>query len=116
MMSMPKWEISKETQDHITRTGCGLSDMLGFLPMMLDDEDPNDAKTQLHEGYSHGGGWCAFQGFTYDPEMVTLHYPGDPPMRCIGKTKLRDEEIILFESSWVAIVQPDGNFITSRMD
>lgn len=94
---------------------------LGMLPFFLSPNDERPARTQLHEAYAHGGGWRPFPGFTLhqadvEPTSWTLHYPEDPPVRAVGYTKLREETIVLFEYSWVAIVQPDGKYEIARMD
>lgn len=93
---------------------------LGLLPEFLTHADDRPARTQLHEAYAHGGGWHRFEGFTLNasepPEAWKLAYPGDPAMRLIGYTRLRDETIALFESSWVAVVAADGTYEIARMD
>jgi hypothetical protein len=91
-------------------------DMLGHLPFYLSEDNPRPAKEQLDQNYRHGGGWQPFQGHRFNPERLTLSYPGDPPMQAIGETKLRDERIILFESAWVVIIQKDGSYEIARMD
>jgi hypothetical protein len=90
--------------------------MLGELPGMLDENDPRPVREQFHDNYRHGGGWRPFDGFKLDPHDLSLSYPGDPPMRALAMTKLRDEVIILSQYSWVTILQPDGSFETCRMD
>jgi hypothetical protein len=90
-------------------------DTLGFLPGMLDTNDPRPAREQFDANYAHGGGWRAFNGFIMLPNG-DLKYPGDPPTRLLAKTKLRDETIHFYDFSWVAIIQPDGTFEISRMD
>ena len=95
------------------------ADLVGFLPMMLDPENPNEAVDQLHDNYAHGGGWHDFEGFQFDytdPTAPRLLYPGDPPTEAVCYWELRDETIILFDHAWVAVVQPDGSFRVSRMD
>ena len=93
---------------------------LGLIPLFLREIDPRDAKTQLHENYLHGGGWCPFKGFTLRYVPATgdslLTYPGDPPMREIGRAMLRSELIIVFENAWVCIQQPDDTYEIARMD
>lgn len=93
-----------------------LADMFGFIPLFVREEDPRPMKVQLHENYSHGGGWHPFEGFTFDKEKLTINYPGDPPNRAIGSIQIRDETLILFEHAWVMILQKDGTHEISRMD
>jgi hypothetical protein len=92
------------------------ADMLGLLPGMLDEHDPRPAREQLNANYQHGGGWRPFYGFTLNTDDLSLSYPGDPPMRALAVTMLRDEMIVFSECSWVTIIQPDGTFETCRMD
>lgn len=94
---------------------------LGILPLFLSEADPRPAATQLHEAYAHGGGWQPFKGFTLgrpeaDPLTWALEYPGDRPMEAVGFARLRDETVVLFEYSWVAIVAADGAWQVARMD
>jgi hypothetical protein len=105
MLGMPKWELIHPQATY---------EMLGYIPMFLSNNNPAPAKEQFDAVYQ--GGWRPMEGFRLSKDRKALHYPGDPPQRAIGKTKLRDEEIILFESSWVAIVQPDNTFEVARMD
>lgn len=99
------------------RKGYSAFDMVGFTPEFLSTDDPDDAVTQLDKHYGHGGGWHDFSGFTFnDGAEPTLTYPGDPPTLAVAWWKLRDERVILFDSAWVAVVQPDGSFRISRMD
>jgi hypothetical protein len=88
---------------------------LGLLPTMLDDNDPHSAKEQFHKNYQHGGGWHPMQGFKLYKDD-TLKYPEDPPLRPIAKLQFRDELIILYEHSWVAIIQPNRSYEVCRMD
>lgn len=90
-------------------------EMLGYLPEFLSEHDPDSAQAQLDKNYVFGG-FQPFEGFKFDPIQRTLNYPGDPPMRAIGHCMLRDEQIILFEAAWVAIVQQNGDFVVARMD
>lgn len=92
---------------------------LGFIPSFVSDEDPDDAKTQLHKNYQHGGGWRRFDGFTFDPkaEPPTLNYPGDKPLTVVGETTLRGERILVFQFGFVVVVSPDGkSWEVARMD
>lgn len=86
---------------------------LGLLPGMLFKNDPRPAREQFDTNYVSG--WSPFHGFTMNKKME-LCYPGDPPMKLLARTKLRDEVILLHDCSWVTIVQPDGSHETCRMD
>jgi hypothetical protein len=88
---------------------------LGLLPGMLDLDDPRPAKEQFNENYQHGGGWLPMKGHTLS-ERNWLHYPGDQPLRPLAQLQFRDELIIYYDSSFVAIIQPDRSFEVCRMD
>lgn len=90
-------------------------DALGFLPMMLDENDPRPARDQFDAAYQHGGGWRPFEGFQLHSND-TIEYPGDPPYHPIGRTQLRDETIIVYQHAWVAIIQPNRSYEIARMD
>jgi len=92
---------------------------LGFLPGMLNPNDPRKARDQFAANYVSG--WMPFSGvgdqkLTLNEAKDKLLYPGDPPMQLIAETRLRDELIRLFECDWVAIIQPDGDYEVARMD
>jgi len=88
---------------------------LGLLPGMLDPADPRPAREQFDANYQHGGGWDPFKGFTLRADN-SLSYPGDPPTKPLAMTTLRDELIVFYQYSWVAIIQPDRSFECCRMD
>jgi hypothetical protein len=87
---------------------------LGFLPDFLDEDDPRRAKEQLDANYSSG--WHPFKDFTFDREKMELKHPGDPPLKAVAFTFLRDEIIMVFPYSWVLILQMDDTFEVARMD
>jgi hypothetical protein len=93
----------------------GGSDQLGLLPGMVSEDDPRPAKEQFDANYSHGGGWRHMNGFTLKDDN-SLVYSGDPPYRPLAVTWLRDELIVFYPYSWVAIIQPDRSFEVCRMD
>lgn len=88
---------------------------LGLLPYMLFTNDRRPAREQLDTGYRHGGGWRPFEGFKMLPDF-SIQYPGDPVHRPIAECMLRDERVVLYDYSWVAIIQRDGSFEIARMD
>jgi hypothetical protein len=100
------WELlhSKMTPEH-----------LGLLPGMLDDMDPRPAKDQFNESYTHGGGWRPFKGHKLQSNN-SLTYPGDPPLYPLARLQFRDELILFYLGSWVAIIQPDRTYEVCRMD
>jgi hypothetical protein len=94
----------KATMDHV-----------GIIPDMIRESDPRPAREQLHTGYSHGGGWHPFNGFTLNAND-TLSYPGDPPVIPLAEIRLREERIVIYRHAWVAIIQPNRSFEVCRMD
>jgi hypothetical protein len=88
---------------------------LGIIPAMLDEGDPRPAAEQFHANYAHGGGWRPTRGFALSAEWV-LSYPGDPPMRPVAMTQLREEFIMLYPHAWVLVLQPGGSWAVCRMD
>src|SRR5262245_17955488 len=83
---------------------------LGFLPSMLHEKDERSAREQFNANYQFGG-WNSFGGGQWRlGHNNTLHYPGDPPMSPLAMTRLRDEVICFYPSSFVAIIQPDRSF------
>lgn len=104
-MTRPVWTLldPRMTQDH-----------LGYLPGFLSVEDPRKAREQLDSAYISG--WNPFDGFTFEPKARTLKYPGDPIMRPLAETSLREEVILFYPSAWVLILQPNGSFEVARLD
>jgi hypothetical protein len=88
---------------------------LGALPGMLDGNDPAPAREQLDRGYRDRGGFRALSGWYLGDDDV-LHFPGDRPYRPIASMQLRSELVLVFECSFVAIVQPDRSFEVAGMD
>lgn len=99
-----------------------INDIVGIIPMMLDEDDPRSTTEQLDSGYSHGGGWRPFKGFTLvkkdkdQPSTWYLSYPQDPPTHVMAYAKFRDDWILVCEYSWVCVVKPDGTYEVCRMD
>ena len=94
---------------------------LGFIPSFIKETDPRPAAEQFADHYAFGGGWMPFKGFTMLPNG-NMQYgdpseeDADPPTLLLWESFLRDETIRVYDSAWVAIVQPDGSFSVSRMD
>lgn len=95
--------------------------ILGFIPEWLDDENPLPAQEQLDANYRHGGGWRPFNGFTLvrpsnDVRDWRLSYPGDPDYRLLAYAALREEIVLMFPHSWVAIVRDGQLSSVARLD
>jgi hypothetical protein len=84
-----------------------------YIPSFLFEDDPRPARVQFDERYAQG--WRPFKGFTKD-NQDGLHYPEDPVQLPISEIFFRDERILLYPSSWVCIIQPDGSWEVCRMD
>ena len=89
---------------------------LGFLPGFISEDNPKPAREQIDDNYRHGGGWNAFRGHTFNPETYAISYPGDPPLRPLARTRLRDEVIYFYPYAWVLILQADGSYEIARVD
>jgi hypothetical protein len=96
---------------------------LGLIPMFLNEMDKRPAREQFEENYAHGGGWRKTSPkWAMDPVSHAITYgvadEEGPAERYVplAETKLRDERIFFYDSSWVSIVQPDGSFEVSRVD
>ena len=90
-------------------------DMLGYIPGFLSEADPAPAAEQIDRNYRSG--WFPTIGAKCRLDADgTLHYPGDPPLRPVACTQLRDEMIFVYPGAFVAIVQPDGTFEVARVD
>lgn len=87
---------------------------LGYIPDWLSEANPKSAREQLNDGYAFGG-WRPFRGFKLRHDNALL-YPGDPPTIPLAQAKLRDELIVFYSHSWVAVIQPDRSFEVCRMD
>lgn len=108
---MPVWHLSP-----------GVSPAaLGYIPAWLSDENPLPAREQLDAVYRHGGGWRPFNGFTLvkpsnDVRDWRLSYPGDPDYRVLAYTTLREEIVLMFPHSWVAIIHNGKLYSVARLD
>jgi hypothetical protein len=90
-----------------------------YIMRMLSTDNPNSAQHQLDVAYRHGGGWHPFNGFELvktQKGYYALKYPGDPLMKELSRCYLRDETVVLFQYSWVGVIQPDGTYGIARMD
>jgi hypothetical protein len=87
---------------------------LGYIPGWLRGEDPRSAREQIDAGYLFGG-FQPFEGFRLEADN-SLSYSGDPPIRPLAEARFRDELVVFYPHSWVAIIQPDRSFAVARID
>ena len=98
--------------------------LVGYIPLMLEESDQRSAAEQFNERYAHGGGWSPLAGWRrsgsdeeQDPrECYAVEYPGDPVMRPVAIARLREEVVCVYPHAWVGVFQPSGEFELSRMD
>lgn len=91
-------------------------DHLGALPSFLDEHDQRPAREQIDDNYRHGGGWRPMPEFKMNRLTLDIKYPGDPPLQPVATTKIRTETIVFYASSFVAIIQENGDFEVARVD
>lgn len=89
-------------------------DMLGYVPMFLEDTDTRPAREQFEERYEYGG-WRPNEGFSKDDKDF-ITYPGDPALPPIAERMVGDERVVMYPCSLFAIIQPDGSFEVARLD
>lgn len=76
----------------------------GFVPTMLDVDADMPLWEQVHNNYSHGGGWNDFNGFDVvqdDRQQYLIKYPGDPVYHERGRIEREQDMLIIFDYSWV---------------
>lgn len=89
-------------------------DELGLIPSFIYPDDERSVVEQIRERYI--GGWDSFKGFTLNPKSLALSYPGDPALQPIAFARVRNEIVVVYESAWTIVVQPDGEFEAARLD
>ena len=94
--------------------------IVGFLPEFASPDDPRRLQEQVNEAYAHGGGWNSFDGFELRCHMASgrfsLVYPGDPPMQERARARFRNQIIVLFDMSWVGIIENMKLIDVARID
>lgn len=94
----------------------------GYLPQIFLEDDPRTAQEQANTNYAHGGGWRSFMGRGFElggraKGQFNLRFSSDPALREVSRTRFHDQTLVLFESSWVAIVDANENLVdVARMD
>jgi hypothetical protein len=91
---------------------------LGIIPTMLSPHDDRPMIDQLHEGYAHGGGWQPFDWFDVQKrgETWVIQYPGDPPYIERARITMNGETLVVFDYSWVLVIDKHGVQHIARMD
>jgi hypothetical protein len=97
-----------------------IPEMLGYIPIIIIEDDPRSAKEQIAERYTHGGGYSPFRGHTMLPNG-NLKYPGDPETQLLFETilhkdKPNQETLRFYEHAWLGIIQLDETFEIVHMD
>lgn len=109
------WIITPEGVK-LTQQGIQPEDFIGYVSMMLNDEDPRSVREQLDANYQHGGGWQPLAGATLG-EKMRMVYPGDPPLEPLDYTVVREEMCICYACAFFGIVQRGGEAAEfARMD
>ena len=100
------WNASSGMMWHLTqqgrKTGYDITDIIGILPDLISDRTI-PAQDQIAKNYAFGGGWSPLPKFTFDPEDLSIHYPGDPKMEPLAFVHLDDQIVFVYESGWVAV-------------
>lgn len=92
-----------------------IENIVGDIKFFAHESDEDSLKDQFNKRYSFGGGWSPMEGFTMDKNK-SITYPEDPPLYPLAIAKFRNQEVIIYNHSWVVILEQDGTFEASRMD
>jgi hypothetical protein len=90
-------------------------DMLGLIPLWLNENDPRGLVEQMDSGYGMGGFKYPITGFKEVREKC-LKYPGDPVLKPLASLKLRDETLVFYDCAICAVFQKDGSFVAAKFD
>jgi len=105
MTKRPSWKLAHANVD------------LGYIPMWLDEDDPDPAWKQIDKNYKHGGGWHSSRTNSRAKMLGhVFYYPGDPPQHPLATARMRDEIIVFYPHAFVAIFQKDGSWDMARID
>jgi hypothetical protein len=95
----------------------GGMELAGFIPQMINADDPRPVREQINANYAYGGGWQPMEGWTLDCSTTSIQYPGDPPYKLVAVGSMPDGTMIaIYPHAWVAIINPDDTFEVARMD
>lgn len=92
--------------------------LLGYIPDIITELDERPVREQVADRYAHGGGFSPFGvgDWKLNSDTKTIQYPGDPPYKPLFSTQIRDEMVVLYDHSIVAVIQANGKFDVIRMD
>ncbi len=93
-----------------------IEEIVGDIKYFGDASNPEPLNAQIDRMYSFGGGWSPFKGFVLNKETKSLTYPDDPELMPLAFAKFRNQEVYIYNHSWVSIVEEDGSFEVSRID
>ena len=102
---VPVVMFTRKSADHV----------VGDIPIFLNEDDGRCAREQFNERYAHGGGWRPMRGWAMY-ENFYIQYEDESPLEPWAMMRLHNETILVYDHSWVAIIQPDQAFEVSRMD
>lgn len=94
---------------------------LGLIPSFVDNQCKDDAVTQIHNNYAHGGGWRDLSGyqihFTQDGRVELLGPEKcDPPLKEMARGLHGRELVFVFEFCMVAVVNSNDVLRVARID
>lgn len=94
------------------------ADHLGFIPLFLNEKDPQSAIEQFNKNYQHGGGWNKIDGFDLDHADMSIQYPGDEKLLPLAVTTLHNkEQIYIYPHAWVLVLNQETKaYEVARMD
>ena len=117
-----EWQTTTFAKTH----GVHLTDAVGLIPAFFDPSDARDAREQIEDNYAHGGGWRPHptpEHWTFDPQTLTVTYDDKDPYEepeqyhALASAKLPNgQAIIVFQSAWLLVVDPDGKWQIARVD
>lgn len=108
---MIKFNLTEYSKKH----NIPIESIVGNIKYFANEDDPIPLREQFHKNYSFGGGWNPFEGFKMNKDK-DLIYPDDLPLYPLATAKFRNQEVVMYQHAWVAIVEEDGSFEISRMD
>ena len=94
---------------------------LGYIPGFVDKTCKDDAVTQIHRNYTHGGGWRDLIGYQiYFTENgraeLKSEFECDLPFMEIARGVHGRDLVFVFECCIVAVVDTNNNLRVARID